>query len=66
MSDAVDISIVVAAVNAADTLGPWLEAIRPQAVRHHVEILVAAAADDHAVAVDEPGGVIRVVTGGPD
>ena len=58
MSDAVDISIVVAAVNAADTLGPWLEAIRPQAVRHHVEILVAAAADDHAVAVDEPGGVI--------
>ncbi len=65
MSDAVDISIVVAAVNAADTLGPWLEAIRPQAVRHHVEILVAAAADDHAVAVDEPGGVIRVVTGGP-
>ena len=65
MSDPVDMTIVVAAVNAAETLGPWLDAIRPQAARHHVEVLVAAAADDRAVAVAEQGGVIRVVRGGP-
>ena len=62
MSATPAISIVVAAVNTAGTLGPWLEAIGPQASRHDAEILLAAAADDEAARMAERAG-IRIVTG---
>ncbi len=58
----VDISIVVAAVNTAETLGPWLEAVGPQLARHRAEILLAAPAGD---AVVERAGV-RVIRGTAD
>jgi hypothetical protein len=60
VSTAPEISIVVAAVNTAETLGPWLDAVRPQLARHRAEILLAAAADDRAV-TQIPGA--RVVRG---
>jgi hypothetical protein len=63
MSGAVDISIAVAAVNSAGTLGPWLDAVRPQASRHRVEVLLAAAADDDSVTVDPADTFIRVIRG---
>jgi hypothetical protein len=62
VSAAVDISIVAAALNTAQTLGPWLEAIRPQLARHRAEILLAAAADDEA-AVESAN--VRVIRGAP-
>jgi hypothetical protein len=62
MSD-VDISIVVAAVNTADTLGPWLDAVRPQAARHAVEVLIAAASDDASVRLEPGDSCARVVRG---
>ena len=43
-----DITIVVAAVDTAATLAPWLDAVRPQLARHNVEVLLAAAADEGA------------------
>ena len=43
-----DITIVVAAVDTAATLAPWLDAVRPQLARHDVEVLLAAAADEGA------------------
>lgn len=55
-----DISIVVAAVNTAETLAAWLEAVRPQVARHRCEVLLAAAADDMA-AVETAG--VRLVRG---
>jgi len=60
MSAAPEISIVVAAVNTAATLGPWLDAIGPQLARHRVEVLLAAAADD-AAAVERAG--VRIIRG---
>ena len=61
MSGTVDISIVVAAVNAADTLAPWLQSIRPQAARHRVEVILAAAADEDEVIGEVPGQLLAVL-----
>ena len=59
MSAAPDISIVVAAVNTRETLGPWLDAVRPQLARHRAEILLAAAADDEAVMQTSIARIVR-------
>jgi hypothetical protein len=61
VTPAVDVSVVVAAVNTPGTLARWLDAIRPQASRHRIEVLLAAAADDRAVAVTDP--FVRVIRG---
>jgi len=61
MSAMPDISVVVAALNTAETLGPWLDAVRPQAARHRAEILLAAAADDEAARPEDAG--VRIVRG---
>jgi hypothetical protein len=62
MSAAPEISIVVASLNTAETLGPWLDAIRPQASRRRADILLAAAADDEAATIAGRPGV-RIIRG---
>ena len=63
MSDGISLSVVVAAVNTAETLRPWLDAIRPQAAGRQMEILLAAASDDRAAAVDPADACVRIVRG---
>jgi len=67
MNDPIDISVVVAAVNASGTLRPWLDAIRPQLAGRRVEILLAACEDDTAVGAavqdDEHVRVLRSPAG---
>src|SRR5437764_3751985 len=62
MTSDIDISIVAAAVNTAATLGPWMNAIRPQTLRHRVEVLLAATPGDRDLVVT--GVPVRVVRGG--
>jgi hypothetical protein len=61
MNDPIDISVVVAAVNASATLRPWLDAIRPQLTARRVEVLLAACNDDAAVAAVANDEHVRVV-----
>jgi Glycosyl transferase family 2 len=63
MNDSIDISVVVAAVNAAETLRPWLDAVRPQAAGRRVEVLLAASSDDAAVDAGGSEEFVRVVRG---
>lgn len=44
------LSVVVAGVNVAGTLGPWLNAIAPQVAGRGIEVLVSVAAEDAAAA----------------
>ena len=65
MSERPPLSIVVAALNTAETLAPWLDAVRDQARRHQAEVLLAAAADDDAAEAAAGEGFVRIVRGGP-
>jgi hypothetical protein len=61
MNDSIDISVVVAAVNASGTLRQWLDAIRPQLAGRRVEVLLAACEDDASVAGLVNDGQVRVL-----
>lgn len=63
MSPRPAMSIVVAAVNTAETLAPWLEAVRPQLAHHDVEVLIAAAADDRDARATAADSRVRIVRG---
>src|SRR5262245_19524407 len=63
MSGVPDIAVVVAVVNGAETLRPWLDAMRLQAARHRAVVLLAAAADDESVSVDPADTFVRVIRG---